>query len=408
MRIAVFDNSWEGWPTLGEYARAQACSLLLAAEQAPGTEVTVVTQEAGAFALPSGMASMRCDVIGQPDVRELDLAERLFRKLPGSKMLRSDPRVKTWERWASRHGLDVFVSFCPPAWWHACDVSVCVWIPDFQHIHLPAYFADEEIAARNEEFGRWAHQANVVLVSSEAVRTDFAEFSPPNAHKARVFGFPSLLPFRTELGLPPVREVLGRYGVEQDFMLVVNQFFAHKNHLGVIEAMGRLQAEGRCPQVVMIGSTIDHRDKATRAMSRVLSRVAELRLEGRAKILGFVPSEVRDVLLRACKVLIQPSEFEGWNTSIEDAKALGRPIIASDLPAHREQIGSPVGFFEPHDIEALAGLMANAAGVLPSGPDLQREAACIEGAREAACASGGALLAACREAMMFRDRRSRS
>jgi hypothetical protein len=55
--------------------------------------------------------------------------------------------------------------------------------------------------------------------------------------------------------------------------------------------------------------------------------------------------------------VIQPSLCEGWSTVIEDAKALGRHVLASDIAVHREQLDRNVDFFAAHDHAALAALL---------------------------------------------------
>jgi glycosyltransferase involved in cell wall biosynthesis len=36
--------------------------------------------------------------------------------------------------------------------------------------------------------------------------------------------------------------------------------------------------------------------------------------------------------------MFQPSLYEGWSTTIEEAIYLGTPIVASDLQVHKEQL----------------------------------------------------------------------
>jgi glycosyltransferase involved in cell wall biosynthesis len=189
------------------------------------------------------------------------------------------------------------------------------------------------------------------------------------------------------------------------FLLVVNQFWAHKNHACVVEAMGRLRREGRCPQVVMIGLPVDYRDRSGRTLSGLLGRIAELGLEGEAKILGFVEPGVRDALLRACRALVQPSLAEGWSTSVEDAKALGRPVLTADTAVLREQAPGAFGRFAPDDPGACAAVLERAGQELPPGPDPAREAAALERAAAAAREAGRTLRTIVEEARQARDAR---
>lgn len=395
MRIAFIDQSWEGWPTSREYLKAQICSLL--AVNDGGVEIVVATGQPEAFGLPDGIDARPVEYVSPPEVSEMSLRDQVLQRTAGRLGLRTDPRVRTFRAWARRHGVDVLLSFFPPTWWRPCGAAVCGWIPDFQHRHLPEFFSSAESTARDEDYLRLSRMADLTVLSSESAKRDFERFCAVYAGKGRVFRFPSLWAFQEHLP-PPDMRALERHGIEPGFLLVVNQFFAHKNHIQVVDAMGRLAQEGRCPQVVMIGCPTDPRDMGGKVLSALLGRIAELGIEGRVKLLGFVSAELRDTLMRTCRVLIQPSRFEGWNTSIEDAKALGRPVIASDIPVHREQLSDEGGFFDPMDAGDLAKHMQRACDTLPVVTDFDREAAALAAARERVSQAGQTLLGICREA----------
>jgi glycosyltransferase involved in cell wall biosynthesis len=59
-------------------------------------------------------------------------------------------------------------------------------------------------------------------------------------------------------------------------------------------------------------------------------------------------------LLRASLALINPSRFEGWSTTVEEAKSFGVPLILSDIDVHREQTGGTARYFGVDDSGMLA------------------------------------------------------
>jgi glycosyltransferase involved in cell wall biosynthesis len=69
--------------------------------------------------------------------------------------------------------------------------------------------------------------------------------------------------------------------------------------------------------------------------------------------------------------LINPSHFEGWSTSVEEAKSMGKQIVLSDIPVHREQAPERGLFFPSDDQHALANMMIAAR----EGFDRDRDAA---------------------------------
>ena len=111
----------------------------------------------------------------------------------------------------------------------AARVPSIAWIPDLQHRHLEHLFSDEDIATRERNIAR-ALEANVrVIVSSETAASHLRSAGGKNAGKIRVLRFVSGLLHGAEM---PAREVLqARYQVEGRYLLLPNQFWAHKNHL---------------------------------------------------------------------------------------------------------------------------------------------------------------------------------
>src|SRR5690606_13213676 len=116
-------------------------------------------------------------------------------------------------------------------------------------------------------------------------------------------------------------------------------------------------------------------------------------LVDRVKLLGLVPRDKQVAIFRHATLVVQPSLFEGWSTVVEDVKALGRPILASDLDVHREQLRpetsvAPFGFFPATDDVALAGEIAARWPDLQAGPDpeLEDKARALNEARQAEAA----------------------
>ena len=67
------------------------------------------------------------------------------------------------------------------------------------------------------------------------------------------------------------------------------------------------------------------------------------------RYLGMIPLDHVYALLRASVALINPSRFEGWSTTVEEAKSFGVPMILSDIDVHREQTGGAARYFGVDD-----------------------------------------------------------
>ncbi|NEQ25188.1 MAG: glycosyltransferase family 4 protein, partial [Microcoleus sp. SIO2G3] len=71
--------------------------------------------------------------------------------------------------------------------------------------------------------------------------------------------------------------------------------------------------------------------------------------------------------------VLQPSFFEGWSTTVEEAKSLGKRMILSAFSVHREQNPPQSVFFNPHEPQSLADALVRAFEENKPGPDYELE-----------------------------------
>jgi len=235
------------------------------------------------------------------------------------------------------------------------------WIPDFQHRHLPEFFSRRECGRRDRAFHRLCRGCEAILVSSADAREDLLAFDATSAVRAHVLHFVPVVPPRE--GLPGRAALESRYGFEGPYLYLPNQFWRHKNHALVVEALALLQTRGEAPLVLATGNPSDFREPDHYAA--LLARVREGGLEGRFRVLGVVPhADVLGLMVHSDAVL-NPSFFEGWSTTVEEAKALGVQLVLSDLPVHREQAPAGGIFFDPRSVTSLVDALQALGGAPP-------------------------------------------
>ena len=230
------------------------------------------------------------------------------------------------------------------------------WVADLQHLRFPENFSATERLYRTLTFARVARRSNVIVVSSEAVAREFLARFPQGEGKLRVLRFTTVLE-RDWLRDHP-RSVAERYGLPRDFLLFPGQFWLHKNHRLAFEAVKVLRKQRIDVCLACTGATADYRHPNHFAeLERFLDDHA---LREHVRILGVVPRRDYVGLLRAARAVVQTSLFEGWSSVVEDARALGRPMILSDIDVHVEQDPRTAVYFPRLDVEALAARMREA------------------------------------------------
>ena len=147
-------------------------------------------------------------------------------------------------------------------------------------------------------------------------------------------------------------EIVAQYQLPEKYFYLPNQFYTHKNHQVVVDALTILAQRGFDAVVCASGSTEDRRERGY--FDQVMGQVRSRGLEKRFRHLGMIPLSHVYALLRACTGLINPSRSEGWSTTVEEAKSFGVPMILSDLDVHREQTAGTASYFGTDDPAALA------------------------------------------------------
>lgn len=231
------------------------------------------------------------------------------------------------------------------------------WIPDFQHIHLPHMFSQKELDIRNKSFIDLIKQSNIVLLSSYDALKDFKNFAPSYENKARILQFVSQPDKRYfELNDDDKVKLLKKYEIPTKFFYIPNQFWKHKNHMLVFEAIKQLVQEGSDICLVCTGYLQDYRNlDYIEAIQRF---IVENNLEKNIKLLGLVDYEDVFGLVKFSQVVINPSLFEGWSSTVEECKSVGKNMILSDLEVHKEQY-SDATFFDRKSVETLKNKLQN-------------------------------------------------
>ncbi|MBT9288470.1 glycosyltransferase family 4 protein [Prosthecodimorpha staleyi] len=288
-------------------------------------------------------------------VRTSFVARRHPVRLLGKAVERAAGRNLVLETYLRAQGVAV-LSHSPPLGPRA-GLPAITWIPDFQYLHLPDLFPPSEIRRREIGYRQNVRQSRLVVLSSSSAQSDLSRFEPAALARSRVLrfvsGFGSPGEERAEFILR------ARYGIDRPYFYLPNQFWKHKNHAVVVEALARLRARGMPRLVISTGLMRDFR--APDHAEAVMARAVELGVADDFRALGVVPFPDVAALYRHAVAVINPSLFEGWSTSVEEAKSMGKSVILSDIPVHREQAPDRGHYFPPHDADALAAAMSDVA-----------------------------------------------
>lgn len=252
-------------------------------------------------------------------------------------------------RWLERARIDV-ASHGPPV---GGEIPTIAWVPDVQHRHLPELASRFEHVMRDLLFREMLRDAAVVVTSSETARDDLVKFYGAGNAELRVLRFvsqPRLAPDK----IIPLDALRTKLGIPARFFHLPNQLWKHKNHALVVEALRS------APDVTVVATGPTENYRHPGMYRELMGRVTELGLGDRFRHLGLVSFAELISLMRHSVAVINPSRFEGWSTTVEEAKSLGKRALISDLPVHREQAPLRARYFPVDDPEVLAAMMLEA------------------------------------------------
>jgi glycosyltransferase involved in cell wall biosynthesis len=137
--------------------------------------------------------------------------------------------------------------------------------------------------------------------------------------------------------------------LEAPFLLAAGASSPRKNLARVVQAFDRV-ADAFPHHLVIVGGKGWMDDVDVRG-------IATARHRDRIHALGYVSDSQLAAIYRGAEAFVHVSLYEGFGLPVLEAMASGCPVIASDIPQHREVAADAALFVEPTDVEAIAGAL---------------------------------------------------
>ena len=243
------------------------------------------------------------------------------------------------------------------------------WIPDFQHLHLGHLFTKGDVDQRNTTIRSLLKISDAVILSSHDAYDDCLKFDANAENRLHVLQFVSQP--NPEVFKLTKSFIKNKTKIPEKYFYLPNQFWEHKNHLQVFEAIKLLKDSGLQVHLVCSGAIEDYRNPEY--IEKVKSCIASNELEGNVTMLGFI--DYLDVLylIRYSVSVINPSLFEGWSSTVEECKSIGKNMILSDLNVHKEQSPAKSRYFELENTLSLVDCLRDAWLSTENIPNIELE-----------------------------------
>ncbi len=269
-------------------------------------------------------------------------------------------RGRRWSDWFARFDLDLLLFTIEDDRSYRAGVPYIVVVHDLQHKLQPDLpeFADRvEWERRERRMRNSVEGATLVLVDSETGREDLvACYGDTGVRADDVWPLP-FVPAHylgAEVSEETRRRVRQSYDLPESYLFYPAQFWPHKNHKRIVEALGLLAREGLRIPLVLVGSSGGSALRAE-TFAGMMSTARDLNVEDLVTYLGYVPDSDVSALYAQATALIMPTFFGPTNIPVVEAWGLDCPVVTSDIRGIREQVGDAAVLVDPSSVESIAG-----------------------------------------------------
>lgn len=219
---------------------------------------------------------------------------------------------------------------------------------DLQHQYYPEFFKAKEVRGRDKIYRKAAYEADrIIAVSYYTKQTLLDSYGVPSDNVDVVH-----LGVGSEYKKTDDKVLLDKernfLGLTKPFIYYPAATWLHKNHINLLRAVKILitdhQFEG---DLVLTGV-------ATSAKANLLIKIADLGIQDRVHILGYLPYDKLPVIYNLARMMVFPSLFEGFGMPALEAMACGCPVVCSNVTSLPEVAGDAADYFDPTSPEEIA------------------------------------------------------
>jgi glycosyltransferase involved in cell wall biosynthesis len=219
------------------------------------------------------------------------------------------------------------------------NIKVIGWIPDLQNKVYPNFFPKATLQERENYIYNEINNTDKIFVSSNQIKKEFKKY-----YKLQK----NIIPFRMMLNLSKKKN---KINIQKKFIYFPSQFWVHKNHIIILDAIKELKKKRIKIQFIFSGNKKDYR--SPNHFNKLKQKINELGINKEVKILSNISEKQKINLQSTCVAMISPSYYEGWSTINEEARTLNKYIFLSNIPGHIEQRNSGSIYFPPNNAHIL-------------------------------------------------------
>jgi glycosyltransferase involved in cell wall biosynthesis len=201
---------------------------------------------------------------------------------------------------------------------------------------------------------RVAHQADVIIVPSYAVRQDVQQCLRIDESRVVVIPEGCEPRFRPLTDLEYLHRIQTKYGLPARYILCLGTLEPRKNITTLLHAFARL------PPTLSKESALHLVVAGARGWREqpIFQTVKNLGIEQAVCFPGFIDDEDLPALYSGALLFVFPSLYEGFGLPVLEAMGCGVPVVTSNTSAMPEVAGDGALLVDPRDVDGMAAAMA--------------------------------------------------
>ncbi len=222
-------------------------------------------------------------------------------------------------------------------------------IHDLSFEHLPETFKKRSLRQMRLTIRKSAQTASHIITCSSFSRDDIVKTYKVDADRVTVTPLAPSSIFKPVKDPVRIDKVLGKFGIDSDYILTVGSIQPRKNLPRLINAYATLCQERRVenlPKLVIAG-------KRGWLYRETLAAASNSTVKDQIIFTGYVPNEDLSVLYSAAKCFIYPSFFEGFGLPPLEAMRCGTPTITGNRTCLPEVVGDGALLVDPFDEQSI-------------------------------------------------------
>ena len=266
----------------------------------------------------------------------LQLSSRhlLFRRL-----LRKIHIVNPFDKYLFKYDIDLIYFISPSGYALYTDkynYIFTVW--DLSHrdfVEFPEVRENRTFESREDIYRHVLTKAVTVIVDSELGKENVIRRYMVDPERVKILPFSPASETRLDddayqTGFVDIKQ---KYQINGEYIYYPSNFWAHKNHVYILRAIALLKEKHN----IELHAVFSGSDKGN--LDHVMAVAESLGIKHLVKYVGFVPNKEIPYLYKQSLALVMPTYFGPTNLPPLEAFQLGVPVIYSNLPGLREQVG---------------------------------------------------------------------